>query len=171
MANAQFHHVLRHVHKLAAPYEPEEALDRDLVRRFATARDRQAFEALVRRHGPLVLNVCRRVLRQEQDAEDAFQATFLVLARKAASIRDTGALVSWLYGVAYRMAQSAKRAAARRRTHEARVEASPPKDPSWETAWREVQTVVDDEIGRLPERLRAPFLLCHLEGHGRAEAA
>jgi RNA polymerase sigma factor (sigma-70 family) len=171
MADARLGSVLRQIHRLAAVHPRQAETDQELVRRFTTTKDRQAFETLVRRHGSLVLSVCRRVLRQEQDAEDAFQATFLVLARKAASIRDAGALASWLYGVAYRMARSAKRAAGRRRTHEARAEALLPKDPSWETAWREVQTVLDDEIGRLPERLRAPFLLCYLEGHGRAEAA
>jgi RNA polymerase sigma factor (sigma-70 family) len=163
--------VLQQLHKLSAARPPEGETDRDLLRRFATAQDRQAFEALVRRHGPLVLSVCRRVLRHEQDAEDAFQATFLVLARKAGSIRDGAAIVSWLYGVAYRTARDAKRAAGRRRAHEARAQAVPPPDPSWQAAWREVQSVLDDEIGQLPDRLRAPFLLCHLEGHSRAEAA
>ncbi len=163
--------VLRQLHELAAPRRPEEETDCDLLRRFAGEQDRQAFEALVRRHGPLVLGVCRRVLRQEQDAEDAFQATFLVLARKAASLCNTGAVVSWLYGVAQRTARAAKRAAGRRHVHEARARSAPPPDPAWEAAWREVQKVLDDEIGRLPDRLRAPFLLCHLEGQGRAEAA
>jgi RNA polymerase sigma factor (sigma-70 family) len=163
--------VLRQLHKLSAARPPEGETDRDLLRRFATVQDRQAFEALVRRHGPLVLGVCRRVLRHEQDAEDAFQATFLVLARKAGSIRDGAAIVSWLHGVAYRTARAAKRAACRRRAHEAQAQTVPPPDPSWQAVWREVQTVLDEEIGRLPDRLRAPFLLCHLEGHSRAEAA
>jgi RNA polymerase sigma factor (sigma-70 family) len=163
--------VLQQLHKLSAARPPEAETDRDLLRRFVTAGDRQAFAALVRRHGPLVLGVCRRVLRHEQDAEDAFQATFLVLARKAGSIRDGAALVSWLYGVAQRTARDAKRAAGRRRAHEARAQAVVPPDPAWQATWREVQTVLDDEIGRLPDRLRAPFLLCHLEGHSRAEAA
>src|SRR5690242_12515033 len=145
--------------------------DRDLLQRFARALDGDAFAALVQRHGPLVLGVCRRVLRQEQDAEDAFQATFLVLAKNAASICDAGAVVSWLYGVAHRTARAAKRAAGRRHAHESRARAAPPADPSWEAAWREVQAILDDEIDRLPDRLRAPFLLCHLEGQGRAEAA
>jgi RNA polymerase sigma factor (sigma-70 family) len=170
MANAPLATVLRQLHQLAAR-RPQGETDRELLRRFATAQDRLAFEALVRRHGPLVLGVCRRVLRQEQDAEDACQATFLVLARKAASIRNSRAIVSWLYGVAYRTARDVKRAARRRRAHEARSPTTQPADPSWVAAWREVQTVLDDEIGRLPDRLRAPFLLCHLEGQSRAEAA
>src|SRR5437588_3202748 len=133
MANAQFHHVLRHVHKLAAPYEPEEALDRDLVRRFATARDRQAFETLVRRYGPLVLSVCRRVLRQEQDAEDAFQATFVVLFRKAGSISKRESVGSWLYSVAYRTARKAKVKRARRQGRETELSEVPAArtSPAW----------------------------------------
>jgi RNA polymerase sigma factor (sigma-70 family) len=171
MSDAPLASVLRQLHELAAARLPEGATDRDLLQRFAAAQDRQAFEVLVRRHGPLVLGVCRRVLRQEQDAEDAFQATFLVLARKAASLCNAGAVVSWLYGVARRTALTAKRAASRRHAHESRARAALPADPSWEAAWREVQAVLDEEIGRLPDRLRAPFLLCHLEGHSRAEAA
>jgi RNA polymerase sigma factor (sigma-70 family) len=171
MSDAPLATVLRQLRQLSAARTPEEETDGDLLRRFAGAQDRQAFEALVRRHGPLVLGVCRRVLRQEQDAEDAFQATFLVLAKKAASICDAGAVVSWLYGVAHRTARAAKRAAGRRHAHEALAHAVPPADPSWEAAWREVQVILDKEIGRLPDRLRAPFLLCHLEGQGRAEAA
>jgi RNA polymerase sigma factor (sigma-70 family) len=171
MPDAPLATVLRQLHKLAAPPLSAGATDCDLLRRFADEQDRQAFAALVQRHGPLVLGICRRVLRQEQDAEDAFQATFLVLARKAASIRDSGAVVSWLFGVAHRTAWAAKRANCRRHVHEARAQAVPPPDPAWEATWREVQKVLDDEISRLPNRLRAPFLLCHLEGQGRGEAA
>jgi RNA polymerase sigma factor (sigma-70 family) len=169
MANARLDNVLRHLRTLASPSYG--TTDGDLLHRFLTGQDQQAFATLVHRHGALVLGVCRRVLRQQQDAEDAFQATFLILARKAGSIRKPGSLTSWLHGVAYRMAMDAKRRASRRRTHEARAEAAPPQDPSREAAWREVQAVLDAEIQRLPDRLRMPFLLCCLEGHGRAEAA
>jgi RNA polymerase sigma factor (sigma-70 family) len=171
MSDAPLAVILRQLHNLTTLRLADSETDRDLLRRFAGEHDRQAFETLVRRHGPLVLGICRRVLHHEQDAEDAFQATFLVLARKAESIRDTGAVVSWLYGVAQRTALAAKRAANRRQVHEAYAQAKTSPDPSWEVAWREVQTVLDDEIGRLPDRLRGPFLLCHLEGQTRAEAA
>jgi RNA polymerase sigma factor (sigma-70 family) len=119
----------------------------------------------------MVLGVCRHVLRQEQDAEDAFQATFWVLARNAGSVRNKEALAGWLHGVAYRTAVFARRSAARRRMHEGKVKAMPQRDPSWESAWREVQALLDEEIGRLPAKCRAAFVLCHLEGHSRAEAA
>jgi RNA polymerase sigma factor (sigma-70 family) len=171
MAGTQLGPVLRHLRQLVAPQGAEDRTDRQLLHAFATHTDQAAFAILVRRHGPLVLGVCRRVLQQAQDAEDAFQATFLVLARKAASIRNGEALVSWLHGVAYRMAMSTKRNAARRRVHEAQAPAAPPRDPAREAAWREVQTLLDEEIQRLPEKYRAPFLLCCLDNYSRAEAA
>jgi RNA polymerase sigma factor (sigma-70 family) len=171
MAGTQLGPVLRHLRQLVAPHGAEDRTDRQLLYAFATHTDQAAFAALVRRHGPLVLGVCRRVLQQTQDAEDAFQATFLVLARKAASIRKGEALVSWLHGVAFRMAMGAKRNAARRRVHEAQARGAPPCDPAREAAWREVQALLDEEIQRLPEKYRAPFLLCCLDNCSRAEAA
>jgi RNA polymerase sigma factor (sigma-70 family) len=171
MADAQLSPVLRHIRKLVAAQHTKERSDLQLLRAFAADNDQLAFAVLVRRHGPLVMRVCRHVLQQAQDAEDAFQATFLVLARKAASIRRSEALVSWLHGVAYRMAMNAKRNAARRRQHESRVKAASPANPSWEVAWREVQLLLDEEIQRLPEKYRAPFLLCCLENHSCADVA
>jgi RNA polymerase sigma factor (sigma-70 family) len=175
MSNAALGPVLRHIRKLAASTSVTERTDQQLLQDFATRRDEAAFATLVSRHGGLVLSVCHHVLRHAQDAEDAFQATFLVLARKAASIRKREALVSWLHGVAYRMALKAKRSAARRRQREKEVEKEvltmSPKDPSWEVAWQEVQTFLAEEVERLPAKYRAPFLLCCLEGYSQSEAA
>jgi RNA polymerase sigma factor (sigma-70 family) len=171
MAHAQLGAVLRHIRKLAGAPQTQDRTDGQLLHAFAAHNDHSAFAALVRRHGPLVMGVCRQVLRHTQDAEDVFQATFLVLARKAASIRKSEALVSWLHGVAYRMAMNAKRNAARRRQHESRAKTVSPANPSWEVAWHEVQTLLNEEIQRLPEKYRAPFLLCCVENQSRAEAA
>src|SRR5437667_5070564 len=113
--------VVRWVHKLAAPCDTAAASDAYLLSCFLASGDQAAFGALVQRHGPMVLGVCRRVLRHHQDAEDAFQATFLVLARSAVSIRRRAALASWLYGVARRVAGDARRAAARRQARERRA--------------------------------------------------
>src|SRR5215831_6313609 len=115
MATAQLGSLLRYVHTLAAGRGSLRWTDRELLDAFAAHRDEAAFAALVARHGPMVLRVCQRALRQEQDAEDAFQATFLILARKSASIRKPEALAEWLHGVAYRTALAVKRSAGRRR--------------------------------------------------------
>src|SRR5262249_14430013 len=142
--------------------------DRELLDGFVAGRDEAAFAALVARHGPLVLRVCRRVLRHEQDAEDAFQATFLVLAQHGVAIRKREVLANWLHGVAYRTAMSAKRTAARRRSREARPRERPAAvSPSWD----DVQAVLDEEIHRLPDVFRAAFVLCVLQGKSVAEAA
>src|SRR4051794_22619294 len=119
----------------------------------------------------MVLRVCRRVLGHAQDAEDACQATFLVLARKAATVGRAEALASWLHGVAVRTALRAKRDAGRRRAREQHAPTGTGPDPAEALAWRDVQTLLEAEIRRLPERYRAPFVLCHLEGRSRAETA
>jgi RNA polymerase sigma factor (sigma-70 family) len=119
----------------------------------------------------MVLRVCRRVLHHTQDSEDAFQATFLVLAGKATSIRKTEALASWLHGVAHRVALRAKRDAGRRHAHEREARPMSARAQAREAEWHEVQAVLDEEIGALPEKYRAPFVLCFLEGKSRAEAA
>src|SRR5437660_4412178 len=162
--------ILRHIHRLSLVPSAHELTDRELLRRFAEHQDQAAFAALVGRHGPLVWRVCRATLGHEQDAEDAFQATFLVLARKAGSVRDAGALASWLYGVAARVALRARRGAARRRAREQRAR-RPGQESVSESAWRDVQTALDEEVLRLPEKLRLPFVLCFLEGRCQAEVA
>ena len=145
--------------------------DGSLLRAYLDHRDQQAFEALLRRHGRMVLQVCTRSLGNAHDAEDAFQATFLVLARQAVSIRKRESLTSWLQGVAYRMAAHAKRAAVRRRGHESQAKASQAPDPALTAAWHELQLLLDEEIARLPEILREPFIACCLENKSCAEAA
>jgi RNA polymerase sigma factor (sigma-70 family) len=169
MATAPLETFLWHIRKLAAGRASPRS-DAELVEEFSARSDQTAFAALLALHGPMVLRVCRRVLNHEQDAEDAFQATFLVLARNAASIRKREALAEWLHGVAYRTAMEAKRKAARRRNHEARRGALLPKAMPSPT-WDDIKVVLDEEIQRLPQTLRAAFVLCVLEGKSRPEAA
>jgi RNA polymerase sigma factor (sigma-70 family) len=133
-----------------------------------TRRDEVAFEALLRRHGPMVLGVCRRVLRNAHDAEDAFQATFLVLARKAGSIRSRQVFASWLYGVAYRTAMKARAMNAKRRARERQAGERPRAESS---ADEELLAQLDYELNRLPDKYRVPVVLCELEGRSRREAA
>jgi RNA polymerase sigma factor (sigma-70 family) len=133
-----------------------------------------AFAALMRRYGPIMLGVCRRVLGNVQDAEDAYQATFLVQARRAAVLRDKTALASFLYGTAYHLASKIKRAAGRRRKYEnslgALTQPRSPTDPAEDLLWREVRLLLDEEIARLPEKYRSVFILCCLEELSQAEA-
>lgn len=135
-------------------------------------RDERAFEALVRRHGPMVLGVCRRVLGNSHDAEDAFQATFLVLVRKAASVRPRDLLGHWLYGVAYRTSLGTKGMNAKRRVkeHKASVDADRRVAPPVEV-WDDIAPLVDRELAHLSEKYRIPIVLCELEGKTRREAA
>jgi RNA polymerase sigma factor (sigma-70 family) len=163
--------VLRHIRHLVASEATKELSDVSLLDRFATRRDEAAFTALLRRHGRLVWRVCRHALGHQQDAEDAFQATFLALARDARSIHKRGSLASWLYGVAYRASQDIKRKSARRRTHERNAAAQSRTAATNDVALRELQAVLDAEVQRLPEKYRAPFVLCCLEGLSKAEAA
>jgi len=118
MANDNLSPVTRFLRRVVAPYAHTTSEDGQLLRQFAESRDEDAFAALVRRHGPMVLGVCRRVLRHTQDAEDAFQASFLVLARKAGAIKRPALLGNWLYGVAYRTSLKVRTETFRRRSHE-----------------------------------------------------
>ncbi len=145
--------------------------DRDLLDRFASHNDEPAFEELLQRHGPLVLRVCRAVLHDAHLAEDAFQATFLILSRKARSIRQDTNAASWLYKVAYRVALRARAASVQRQQREAQVPFRPSPDSLTEVSWREVQQVLEEELQRLPEKYQMPIVLCCLQGHARDEAA
>jgi RNA polymerase sigma factor (sigma-70 family) len=146
--------------------------DGELLKRFAQQHEEAAFAALLRRHGPMVLSVCRRVLRSIHDAEDAFQVTFLVMVQKAHRLRKPELLGNWLYGVAYRTALHARQRAGRRSEREreaAAMSSDATSDPEIESS--ELPRVLDEELHRLPQKYRAPLVLCYLEGKTNAEAA
>lgn len=162
--------LLNQVRRAGLAQEQGGLTDAQLLECFTRACDEAAFEALMRRHGSMVMGVCRRVLGQPQDAEDAFQATFLVLARKAASIRQAELLGNWLYGVAYRAALEVK--AAKRRVKERQVESMPePVAAETRSSLSDFESILDRELQRLPEKYRAAVVLCDLEGVSRREAA
>jgi RNA polymerase sigma factor (sigma-70 family) len=154
------------------PGRPAEGpTDRQLLERFCRHNDEVAFATLVQRHGPMVLGVCQRVLGHAQDAEDAFQATFLVLLRKAPGLRRPELLGNWLYGVAYRIARKSRIQAYRRHKRE-QAAASPAKDgPPREDQWHEFHPLLLAELKRLPVRYQAPLVLCYLEGLTNEQAA
>jgi RNA polymerase sigma factor (sigma-70 family) len=168
MAGRNLSVVVQHLRELATPPTLSDA---DLLERFRSERDESAFAVLVERHGAMVLGICRRVLRNTHDAEDACQAAFLVLARKAGAIRKRESLASWLHGVAYHVAANLKRESARRSTREACRHELPQADAAVEVSWREIQGLLDEELARLPEHYRSPLVLCYLEGRTRDEAA
>jgi RNA polymerase sigma factor (sigma-70 family) len=148
--------------------------DAGLLTRFLTTRDPAAFEALLARHGPMVLRVCQHILGNRHDAEDAFQATFLVLARKAANVRPPSAVAGWLHGVAYRVARKARQAALRRRHEGLAPDLALPDlrpDPLMELTAREALLALEEEVQRLPEAYRLPVVLCCLHGATQEEAA
>jgi RNA polymerase sigma factor (sigma-70 family) len=171
MAASQLTLVLRRLRKLSAGESAAALPDQPLLERFAEHGDEAAFEMLLARHGPMVLNVCRRVLHNGNAVEDAFQATFLVLALKAGSIRHSELLANWLYGVAYRTAVRARVEAAKRRAREEKTPAREATDPLNEMTVRELFAVLDEELNRLPSQYRAPLVLCYLENRTRDEAA
>jgi RNA polymerase sigma factor (sigma-70 family) len=145
--------------------------DGELLQRFALHREEWAFTTLLQRHGPMVLGVCQSVLQDAHDAEDVFQATFLVLVRKPGSIGKPASVASWLHGVAYRLATRARAEAARRRSREREAVTMPSGEPHDEVLWRDLRPVLHQEVDRLPERYRLPFVLCYLEGKTNEEAA
>ncbi len=163
--------LLQHVRNLAAAQTDRELSDRELLRRFDTQQDQMAFAALMQRHGPMVLRVCWGVLHHLQDAEDAFQATFLILARRAASVRWQESVANWLHGVAYHVALKARAAASRRQTHQRPSQQKSPADPQAEITLREAQALLDAELNRLPDQYRVPLVLCYLAGKTQDEAA
>jgi RNA polymerase sigma factor (sigma-70 family) len=156
---------------MTAARHADQPSDRELLGRFVLQRDEAAFTELVRRHGRMVLQVCRRILHDWHDAEDACQATFLVLAAKAGSLAWQESVANWLYSVASNVARRAKAAAASRRRGEGRGPGRRSADPLAEITGRELHVALDEELARLPHKYRAPLVLCYLEGATRDEAA
>jgi RNA polymerase sigma factor (sigma-70 family) len=168
MPTTRLHNVLAYLRRVAnLDADP----DADLLRRFIAGRDEAAFEALLRRHGPMVLAVCRRVLDNEADAEDAFQAVFLVLVRRAAAVGRHESVGSFLHGVALRTALRARTDLASRRQHERQAAAMPGTEPTPDPVWHDLRPVLDEEVARLPGKYREPFRLCYLEGKTYDEIA
>jgi RNA polymerase sigma factor (sigma-70 family) len=163
--------IVRRLRQLVQTDGLAEQPDSQLVQRFTMYCDDAAFTALVNRHGPMVLGVCRRVLADWHTVEDVFQATFLILARKAASIRKSDSLASWLYGVAYRLAIRVRVRTARRQQREQWTPQRSVAGPVEEACERENEAILDEELSRLPECYRAALVLCYVEGKTRHEAA
>jgi RNA polymerase sigma factor (sigma-70 family) len=159
------------IHRIAESQRCEKLSDRDLLRSFVERSDETAFTTLVRRHGSMVLGLCRRILGNLHSAEDAFQATFLVLSRKAASLGTHESLANWLYSVAYRIAHKARVTEVRRRKHEERVSHMPVPDPLLQLTIQEGYEILDTELARMPDKFRAPLVLCYLQDLSRDEAA
>jgi RNA polymerase sigma factor (sigma-70 family) len=171
MSNRQLDNALRHIRSAVAARQTGELPDRELLERYVAGHDETAFTAIVERHGGLVLGVCRRILRHEHDAEDACQATFLVLARKAGTVRKGDALASWLHAVAGRIARKLRAGAKRRACDDVSAADVAGPDTTAEMTWREGLAVLDEELSRLPATYRSALILCYLEGRRQDEAA
>jgi RNA polymerase sigma factor (sigma-70 family) len=161
---------VRHLLRAVLPRHEVGLTDGQLLGRFVEQRDEGAFAALVRRHGPMVWGVCRRVLGSHHDAEDAFQAAFLVLARRAASVVPRENVGNWLYGVAQQTARKARATRAKRRAREARLTDGPEAEAPRQDAWADLRPVLDQELSLLPNKYRVAIVLCYLEGKTRQEA-
>jgi RNA polymerase sigma factor (sigma-70 family) len=168
------HNLLEYLHHLTDPGTADQITDGELLRRFLDEEDEAAFQTLLRRHGSMVLATCRRILGDQHEAEDCCQATFLVLARKARSILRHGSLGIWLHRVAYHVAINARARAAKQRARERKVaemaSIEPEANPAGESG-PELTRLLDEELRRLPEKYRAPLVLCYLEGKTHEEAA
>jgi RNA polymerase sigma factor (sigma-70 family) len=171
MASGQLDTFFQHLRRVVVPRAAPELTDAQLWERFVRSRDEAAFELLLWRHGPMVFQVCLRVLRRHHDAEDAFQATFLTLARKAGAIGRTESVGSWLYKVAYRIALRAGAATPARQLPESPLPDRSAPEPVLDVLSREMQSAVDEEVNRLPDKYRIAFVMCHLEGRTITAAA
>ena len=171
MPNNETNSVLRYIRRVTAAQSLLYLADPELLACFVSRREEAAFAALVRRHGPMVWGLCLRILRNEQDAEDAFQATFLVFSKMANSLRPQKSLAGWLYSVAYRTAQKVRLDAARQRKREGLATMAKIADPLAQITLQETHELLDRELTRLPDKFRVPLVLCYLEGLTRDEAA
>ncbi len=170
MANGHWNGVLTRLRRAAILSERDTLTDSHLLDRFLSERDEAAFEALLKRHGPMVLGVCRRILRNEADAHDAFQASFLVFLRKAACIQPRSLVGNWLYGVAYKTSLKAKAMNRRRTVKESQRKTEPGRN-SVDPAEQELQHLLDQELSHLPDHYRSVIVLCELEGKTLSEVA
>ena len=171
MADGQLNTVIGQLRRRLGRQSGCTLTDGQLLDDFVTRRDEAAFEVIVWRHGAMVFNLCKRLLHDSHEAEDAFQAAFLVFARKAGSIGKRESVGSWLYKVAYRVALRARAKAARRSLPTEATDEVPAREEPDDVVWRDLRPVLDEEIDRLPEKYRVPFVLCYLEGHTNEEAA
>jgi RNA polymerase sigma factor (sigma-70 family) len=176
-SNGKIGRILERVRNVVAVQSCRPLADHELLQRYVAAQDESAFAALVKRHGSMVMGLCWRILRHQQDAEDAFQAAFLVFARKAGTIRKSESIASWLHSVAFRAANKLRASQARRRArcqtqfgNETLLDV-PQADFSRDLSFRETQRVLEEELNRLADKYRAPLLLCCVEGRTRDEAA
>ena len=171
MADGKLRNVLHHVGRLVGPRQAQDLPDQELLGRFVQSGEEAAFAALMERHGPMVLGVCGRVLQNAHDAEDACQAVFLVLARRANAVKKRGSLASWLHGVAWRVARKLRSTLARRNARESvAVAEKPTASAPADISWRELLQILDEELNRLPQVYKAPLVLCHLQGRTQDEA-
>jgi RNA polymerase sigma factor (sigma-70 family) len=168
---AQMNEVVDYLRSAILRQDDAGLTDGQLLGYFVEHRDEAAVTALVRRHGPMVWGVCLRILQDHDDAQDAFQATFLVLIRKAASVKQREIVANWLYGVARQTARKARAMLAKRRARERQVSAMPEPAVAESDTQRDVQQALDQELGRLPDKYRIAIVLCDLEGRTRKEVA
>jgi RNA polymerase sigma factor (sigma-70 family) len=172
MATSSMHWVIQHLRKAALLREGAERTDGQLLEGFVSRRETAALEVLVQRHAPMVWGVCRRIVENHHDAEDAFQATFLVLVRKAAAIMPRRMVANWLYGVARQTALKARATRAKRQARERQVANMPePEAVERQDLWPALRPLLDEELSRLPDKYRVAIVLCDLEGKTRKEAA
>jgi RNA polymerase sigma factor (sigma-70 family) len=170
MPTAPIDTLIQHLRRAVLVQDEARKTDGQLLESFLGSKDEAAFAALVRRHGPMVLSVCRRVVGNHHDAEDAFQVTFLVLARKASAVKPREMVANWLHGVAYRTGLKARALAAKRQAREQQVPQMPEPEAMQHDQWHDLQPLLDQELNGLPKTYRLAIVLCDLEGKSIKEA-